>query len=494
MINARGVARVPALAVAVAVVCGLTAPMALAAPASGQDRQPRAASAKAPKADFNGDGFGDVVVTAPTSRIPGVWETGYVGILYGSGGGKLTDHQHMVYQDMLYVPGSSEYGDRFGSAVTATDLDADGHTDLVVGASHEDIGQTRDTGALYVFWGSPGGLNSAAVLRDGTVAQGQLGEQIAAGDFDGDGDQDVASMEADELRVLSGPFTRAGAPTASTTVATLPDTEVRDLAAGDLNKDGRSDIAATWYRNGDVDEAGTTGVLMGTPQGPGPVTAVGAEPQGGDNVDIGDLDRDGYDDLVVGRSIDGNEGDHTIPTAKGGMVSWIPGSARGPEKSRTRSLNQDSAGVPGTAEDGDFFGRGVSVGDTNGDGYPDISVGVPGEDLGTLKDAGATVVLRGTRTGPTGTGAKVFTQDTQGVPGAAERADHFGSATSLADTDGDGRAELLAAAVDENAGNGSVWVLPDSAAGPTVNGSWTFGAGKLGMPAIRAQLGWTFNE
>ncbi|GLF93399.1 FG-GAP-like repeat-containing protein [Streptomyces yaizuensis] len=482
-----------ALAAAIAVAGTLTAPVAAAAPGDGT-RQGSTARPAAQPEDFDGDGLRDVAVTAPRAWAGGSYRAGYVAVLYGSRSGPLTGHRQILHQDIDGIAGAAEPYDWFGTSVTSADLDSDGYTDLLVGAAREDIRQTRDAGALYVVWGSPQGLAGSAVLRDGTTEGGELGDQVVAGDFDGDGDQDVASVEADEVRVLSGPFTRTGAATSAATVPGVPDTEIRDLAAGDVDGDGRTDIAATWYGNGDVDAAGTTGLLLGTAQGPGPMTAVGTERQGGDNVEIGDIDRDGYGDLVIGRSLDGNEGAPTIPTAKGGMVTFVPGSARGPVLARTRSLDQDSPGVPGTAEWGDAFGRGLSVGDTDGDRYPDVSVGVPGEDIGPVKDAGSVVVLRGTRNGPTGAGAMSVGQDTRGVPGTAERGDGFGSATDLTDTDGDGRAGLIASAVYENAGNGSVWVLRSTAAGITPSGAYTFGAGTLGMRAAGAWLGRTVND
>ncbi|MCX5103051.1 integrin alpha (plasmid) [Streptomyces sp. NBC_00053] len=136
----------------------------------------------------------------------------------------------------------------------------------------------------------------------------------------------------------------------------------------------------------------------------------------------------------------------------------------------------------------------VSIGDVNGDGYGDIAVGVPHEDLGTTKDAGSVLVLPGTASGPTGTGTVGFNQDTADVPGAAEANDRFGGAAKLVDANRDGRSELAVGAPGENADAGSLWIFPTTAAGPTAKGSFTFGHGTLGTVAKSAGLGSSFNR
>jgi FG-GAP repeat len=66
--------------------------------------------------------------------------------------------------------------------------------------------------------------------------------------------------------------------------------------------------------------------------------------------------------------------------------------------------------------------------DFNGDGFDDLAVGAPFEDLGGVRGAGAVNVLYGSATGLTGGGSQLFTQDSPGVPGAVEDNDLFGGA------------------------------------------------------------------
>ncbi|WP_329052178.1 FG-GAP repeat protein [Streptomyces violaceus] len=137
----------------------------------------------------------------------------------------------------------------------------------------------------------------------------------------------------------------------------------------------------------------------------------------------------------------------------------------------------------------DRFGWSLSAGDTNGDGYADIAVGTPYEAIGSKKQAGTVTVLRGSASGLTGSGAKSFSQDTAGVPGAVEAYDYFGYAVQLTDSSGDGRAELAASASGENTGDGAVWLLKSTASGITATGSKSFGAATVGGPAGDAYFG-----
>jgi hypothetical protein len=259
-----------------------------------------------------------------------------------------------------------------------------------------------------------------------------------------------------------------------------------------VNGDGITDVAGV-LNDGDEWDARRVNVWAGTHDGLAPYTELktsgGSRLQGGENLDIGDVNGDGYGDIVVGRAVDGYDSDLDTPLAEGGMVTYVPGGAGGPVADRAKSFNQDSSGVPGVAEHGDHFGTDVSVADIDGDGYADVSVGVPYEDFDGKDGAGSVVTMRGTAGGLTGTGAKVFSQDTDGVPGTAEKGDAFGAATHLVDAGHDGRAELAVGAPGENTNAGSVWVFRSTASGVTPTGSYTFGAGTLGTVAATARLG-----
>ncbi len=100
--------------------------------------------------------------------------------------------------------------------------------------------------------------------------------------------------------------------------------------------------------------------------------------------------------------------------------------------------------------------------DVNADGYPDLPVAAPGEDVGSVVDAGAVTVLYGSARGTYGqAGSLQITQETVGQ--ASETRDKFGAAIAVADITGDAQLDLIIGAPGENAGAGQVVVLHGSA-------------------------------
>ncbi len=346
-----------------------------------------------PRADFNGDGYPDLAFAAPGATVKGFKGAGYVGVAYGSRDGIKDSAKRVFTQASAGVPGTPEAGDAFGSAVASADLDQDGYADLVVGSQGEKIGAAESAGGgVSVLWGGPGGLAGGATLLTGEEYDG-LGRWLAVGDFDGDGAPDVVGAGHMALHTLSGPFTRDGAAAAATEIPNADDWRNLDVAAGDLNGDGRDDLAVV-ANDGDEYDARRIMIGLGSPAGLGPdLTAVkgknGYNLQGGEHIAVGNVNNDRYADLAVGRAVDGYDSDLDLPLAKGGMLTYVPGGASGPQGTKAVVLNQDSPGVPGAAEHSDNFGASVAIGDTDGDGYGEIAVGVPGEDQGTVASAAA---------------------------------------------------------------------------------------------------------
>ncbi|MET9393441.1 FG-GAP-like repeat-containing protein [Streptomyces sp. NPDC006624] len=93
------------------------------------------------------------------------------------------------------------------------------------------------------------------------------------------------------------------------------------------------------------------------------------------------------------------------------------------------------------------------AGDFNGDGYRDVAIGAMSADVGSVQSAGAVVVLYGSSTGVSATRRTVITQNSPGVPGAAEYGDRFGSSLAAADLDRDGYSDLVVGAPHEAIGD-----------------------------------------
>ncbi|MFF4400321.1 FG-GAP and VCBS repeat-containing protein [Streptomyces sp. NPDC001480] len=464
---------------------------AVVGPVSAHAAGTQGAGVRSVRADFNGDGYADLAVAASSGKVGGHARAGYVSVVYGSAKGLDTKHRQIISQDTAGIPGSAEADDYFGSGLALGDLDGDGYADLVVGAGGEDVGSVQNAGTLTVVWGGRQGLSGGKAVATGVAGDRVNAQYIAVGDYNGDGHLDVATA----TRLLVGPFSRTAGATHSAGLSFDSDYATDDLAAGDVDHDGVTDLVALIHDYGeDGEPVGHRVVyLHGTGAGPGdPVTlrkADGTKVPGGASLGIGDVNRDGYADIVVGRPLDGSEEDAVDPARLGGQVGVVYGSAAGPDASRTTVINQNTAGVPGASEAGDGFGWGVSVADVNGDGYADVAVGSPNEDIGEVASAGAVTVLRGGRGGLTGSGAVSFNQDSAGVPGTAEQNDFFGSHTALVDTDHDGRAELYVGAPGENTFDGAAWAFRSTGTGPTASGSVSFGPATLGAPVTDADFG-----
>ncbi|MER7485293.1 hypothetical protein ABTY20_05055 [Streptomyces sp. NPDC126497] len=109
----------------------------------------------------------------------------------------------------------------------------------------------------------------------------------------------------------------------------------------------------------------------------------------------GDINRDGYRDVVVSAPDAAVAG-----RAKAGAVVVLYGTARGLDTTRRTVVTQNSTGIPGSAEAGDRFGASVVVHDLNADGYADMVVGAPGEEVSGDVGGGSVTVIWGTASGP----------------------------------------------------------------------------------------------
>ena len=105
---------------------------------------------------------------------------------------------------------------------------------------------------------------------------------------------------------------------------------------------------------------------------------------------MGDFNGDGFDDLAVGSPYEdvGTKSD-------AGAVNIIFGAPAGITTAGNRWIHQDSAGIAGVAGPGDRFGWALAAGDFNGDGFDDLAIGVPGEDVSSKIDAGAINIIFG---------------------------------------------------------------------------------------------------
>ncbi len=487
------------IATAVAVVLAATAavaPVAAAAPRATGGTAATAAPWDPHVVDFNGDGRPDLAVGAPGGTIDGAAGAGYVSVVYGGAKGLDPATHTTISQAGDGVPGDPVAGDAFGTSVVPADLNGDGYTDLVIGSPGDNDGPAVDVGSLTVLWGGPQGLGKATTVDTGPVTdRAGAGRMVEAGDFDGDGRPDLAvAYGGDVVRFLYdvGPDGEPARTSDLNISDVVSGSEVtQSLAAGDVNGDGVSDLVAVIHDT-DEDDSMRGVLLLG---GSGGMTSAGTlkDAKGnflsGEVAAIGDLNGDGYGDIVMGHGIDGFDSDEDLPTKGGALGVAYGGPAGLSTKLKPVWINQDTAGVPGVGERGDGMGAAVTVADVNGDGYADVVTGVPNEEFSGIAGAGSFLILKGGPGGLTGSGAQVFSQNTAGFPGVAEKNDHFGASVAVLGGTAAGGAEVVVGDPQENAGNGAVWAMGASAAGPTATGTQSFGPGTMGSPATGAAFG-----
>ncbi|POX42090.1 hypothetical protein C3486_06325 [Streptomyces sp. Ru73] len=166
--------------------------------------------------------------------------------------------------------------------------------------------------------------------------------------------------------------------------------------------------------------ASLTGALLTLSTGPAAAAGSGLQ---------GDFNGDGYRDLAVAAPA------ATVAGHKNaGAVTVLYGSATGVSAARHATFTQDTAGVPGAAETGDNFGLATSAGDFNADGYADLAVAAPYEDVSGDTDGGTVQILWGSASG-------ISRAATVPDP-APTKHDRFGNALAAGDFDGDKKTDL----------------------------------------------------
>ncbi|WP_328439495.1 FG-GAP-like repeat-containing protein [Streptomyces sp. NBC_00444] len=461
---------------AAALLAATLTPLALCAPAA------HAATPAAPY-DFNGDGRRDLAIGAPGATVAGKARAGAVSVVYGSSSGLKPSSYKVITQNTAAIPGTAGTDDAFGSSVASADLNRDGYADLVVGAPGEDEPDTNN-GTIVIVWGSRSGLSGGRTLVNHNERENdRYGKAVAAGDFTGDGMPEIATGSTGrfELNFVSGPFTKTGdfggGNGGSFAYGSHPldaSYGIEHLSTGDVMGRGFAQLVVHGRLDG-TDDAVTT-LVDGSI---GNFTDWLVDLPAGYVSAVGDIDRDGYADIAVGNHRE-TSGDPA--GAKGGKVTVVYGGPDGRDTNRAPLvLTQATAGVPGTAETADAFGSGVGLGDINGDGYADLAIGASGESTGAAATTGSVTVLYGSASGLTTSRATSYTQNTAGVPGADEKNDRFGGRTALLDHSGDRRAELSVSAPGENSGDGAVWSLRGTTAGPTTSGAVSFGPTATGV-------------
>jgi len=417
---------------------------------------PAAAAVASVEADFNNDGFADLAVGVPREGVGAAELAGAVNVLYGSTTGLSGSGSQLFFQGGGGVTDVAEPFDSFGAALAAGDFDNDGFVDLAVGVPGEDLQAIPNAGAVNVLYGSTTGLSGTGgqfFSQDTTGVLGTaepedtFGAAVGAGDFDNDGFADLA-------------------------IGVLAEDPGGAALAGAVNVLYGS--AAKLTATGNQQFVQGSGGVLGTAE-------IGD--QFGFVLAAGDFDNDGFADLAIGAPFE-----DVGSVFDAGAINVLYGSPARLSVSGDQVFFQGGGGVPGVAEASDFFGAALAGGDFDNDGFADLAIGAPFEDVGSVFDAGAINVLYGSAAKLTATGDQQFFQGGGGVVGVAENGDAFGVALAAGDFDNDGFADLAVGAVSEDIGAtldaGAVNVLYGSAARLTATGDQQFFQGNGGLIGV----------
>lgn len=335
--------------------------------------------------DYDGDGVSDVAIGDPEATVNGIARAGSVTVSYGG-----SNSVQSLTQALTEVPGDAETNDQFGFALATYDANRDGCSDLVVSAPFESVGDKAEAGGIALLLGSPAGLakGPAGFWYDQTVAG--WGDVAEAGDWFG-----------------------------------------YSLAAGNT-------------ANGDAYLAvGVPGEDLGTAVDAG---MIHYRRNAGNGVGYGNGG-------AAGTAAANERFGYSLTGSPYHLAVGVPGKTVGgkPFAGEVRVYSQDAASSPlkllsaldqttvETADANDTFGKSIAMAqyraaaDPAGSATSLLVVGVPGEDVGAVADAGMVHRYRLTATGAFHAGG--VTQETRNNGSVAEDGDYFGERVRVANID-----------------------------------------------------------
>lgn len=369
----------------------------------GSTNYPNANSRIATKiGDVNGDGFDDLLAA-------GSGDKGY--IFYGSSSGPGLSYDLVV---------DNRDGETFKddvNAATLGDIDGDGIDEFVIGFPNYSTYYVG-AGAVSLFYGDTGDnmQDGADWFTESNNVNAQMGHEVAnAGDVNGDGWDDflVGAWQYSNGHVYEGAvFLYYGS---NLGLSATPDWSAEGgqhnaffgyglSAAGDVNNDGYADVVIGAQGHDHLQSnTGRIYVYYGSATGLASTADViinGDQAQariGIDVADAGDVNNDGYDDVIVGAYL------YDSAQVNEGAAFIYHGSATGLSTTAATLLTSGQANA--------WFGKSVSTaGDINGDGYADVIVGAPKYDAGQT-DEGRAFVYLGSASGVSATASWTYDGD-----------------------------------------------------------------------------------
>ncbi len=313
--------------------------------------------------DLNNDGYEDIAVGGFEATFGTPYARGGVWVMYGpfpNGSNLIMDlkNAHRVYKGM-------RLGDGLGTGVTIGDFDGDGAADLASGAFHADFNETNsdEVGKIYVEFGPLPADNGTVYFINATAditilgksRSDALGEGLGRGDFNNDGITDLLAASpsaspkcsnnkigAGEVYIIYGPLPKG---------VSLQPISISGMTVASFGSGAVVNISS--LRNVTIE--GVCNEVQGG--------------HAGKEVTGSDMNRDGYDDLIVGVTRDVQYGRVYVaygPFANGSGITY----------NLTTIYDYGYHGVQYGGQD-ENFGSGVAAGDFDNDGINNLVIGAP---------------------------------------------------------------------------------------------------------------------
>jgi hypothetical protein len=354
-------------------------------------------SAVAGNADIDGDNFADVILGAPKADdvLNGLIDAGSATVLYGPNGARTKTFYGNKAKSLA------------GTAVALGDMNNDSYADIIIGAPKDDdasraLSLTIDSGSVAVYSGNP--TSNYLLLRTyyGAMKGAYAGTALAVGVMDAvagadivigaPGDDLVQLKQVDNGSVLAYNY-YSDTPIVTKKYGRVSKAFLgKSVAAGDVDKNGFEDVVAGAPGDDDTSKkllnTGSVTVVFAS-SALQPVIRFGdsANSALGKSVAAGDLNGDGYAEVIAG-------------AWKGDPVSTVTGKKI--LDAGTVSLWSGISSAPFAVLNGaatkDYFGSAVAAGDINSDGKDDLMIGAPGKDVLVptfIKDAGMVRLVSG---------------------------------------------------------------------------------------------------
>jgi len=388
---------------------------------------------------------------------------GSVNVIYGSATGLVSTGNQLLGEGDFTVPFSDE---AFGAALAAGDFNGDGFEDLAVGIPEWDSGGGADSGAVVVYQGSAAGLTATG---NQLILQGlnSVDDTSEAGDHFG----------------------------ASLAAANFGNGAAIDLAVGvpSENLIGTDEGAAHVFYGGPakLNLAGDAFFHQN-------VSLVEDVLESGDNfgssLAAGNFGQSAQADLAIGVPLE-----DVGVAIDAGAVNVLFGSANGLTNLNDQFWHQDSEGIKNVAEEADSFGVSLAAANLGKTAQADLAIGAYLEGISGQADlAGAVNVIYGGTTGLTATGNQFWSQNSPAIAEASELIDFFGWSLAAGNLGKTSHADLAIGVPLESLGatnaNGVVHVLYGTSTGLTTAGAqfWSQNSpGVLGANGNADEFGWS---